>query len=205
MTDIPLGLCGCGCGRRTSVVTHSDRRTGVKRGDLRRFIAGHHLARSGSKNSRWKGGRLIRAGYVQLKQPDHPHARKDGYVLEHIVVACEMLGRTLAPGEVVHHRNRDRADNRPENLQVCRTQTEHVLIHTQEDAFAACGHADWRKCPYCHEYDDVANMASRRGRYHVHVACEGAASKRNKLAARERTINAEGRLRRMHGPTRAAA
>ena len=36
----------------------------------------------------------------------------------HRVIAAEMIGRTLRPGEVVHHLDGDKLNNSPENLEV---------------------------------------------------------------------------------------
>jgi hypothetical protein len=70
-------------------------------------------------NGNWKGGRTRhKAGYVMIRVPDHPRAKKSPYVFEHIPVAEELLGRFLEAGESVHHRNGVRDDNRPENLEL---------------------------------------------------------------------------------------
>lgn len=57
--------------------------------------------------------------------------RKDGYRLEHHLVAEDMLNRKLLPGEVVHHIDGDKLNNIPSNLFVYANQNEHRKIHGQ--------------------------------------------------------------------------
>ena len=51
----------------------------------------------------------------------------------HRIVAERILGRPLLPGEVVHHIDHDKQNNRPENLMVFSSQAEHVRYHASHD------------------------------------------------------------------------
>lgn len=82
-------------------------------------------ALSGDKHPMWKGGRCIVNGYVWVHSPGHPHAKHQGYVLEHRLVMEKKLGRYLLPSEVVHHENDDTQDNRPDNLQLYASNADH--------------------------------------------------------------------------------
>lgn len=66
-----------------------------------------------------------RAGYVLVRLSEHPRANASGYVREHRLVLERVLGRLLRPEEVVHHINRVKNDNRPENLQLFESNSAH--------------------------------------------------------------------------------
>lgn len=50
----------------------------------------------------------------------------------HRIVAEIMLGRPLAPGEVVHHKDGNKRNNAPGNLEVFRNQAAHAKRHMEE-------------------------------------------------------------------------
>lgn len=70
-------------------------------------------------------------GYITVYYPDHPDATNDGYVMQHRLIMEQHIGRRLEKNEVVHHKNRNRADNRLENLQLM-TASEHMSMHMIE-------------------------------------------------------------------------
>lgn len=70
-------------------------------------------------------------GYVRVYVPEHPEANTRGFVYEHRLIAEQMLGRRLKKGEIVHHKNRKRWDNREENL-VVMDEKEHAKHHAEE-------------------------------------------------------------------------
>jgi hypothetical protein len=52
---------------------------------------------------------------------------------EHRVVAEQMLGRKLRPGEVIHHIDGNKRNNDPSNLMVFSTQSEHAKFHQEQE------------------------------------------------------------------------
>lgn len=101
-----------------------NRSEAVKIGLAKKFPNG----RFGKDASNWKGGRRMSGNYMTIHVPDHPRADNSGYVMEHRLVAEERLGRFLEPNEIVHHKDGNKTNNSPENLEVL-TRSEHVQKH----------------------------------------------------------------------------
>ena len=72
------------------------------------------------------GGRVTdKDGYILLKANDHPNANSGGYAREHRLIMERMLGRYLLPGEVVDHRDGNKANNAISNLELYASNGAH--------------------------------------------------------------------------------
>jgi hypothetical protein len=82
----------------------------------------------GEWNGSYIGGfRIDKNGYREVLAPKgHPYAKQSGYILEHRLVAEQLVGRYVQPNEVVHHKDGDRLNNTLENLQVFSSNAEHL-------------------------------------------------------------------------------
>lgn len=89
----------------------------------------HFKRARGPDSPGWKGGRRKKNGYICIQLPGSDGSTR----YEHRLVAEQMLGRPLEAGEVVHHINGVKTDNRPENLAVMSAR-EHRLLHARLDA-----------------------------------------------------------------------
>lgn len=74
------------------------------------------------KESTYCGGRIC------VKVPNHPHANNRGYIPRSRYVMEQYLGRILNSTEHVHHKNRNKIDDRIENLELI-SNSNHMKIH----------------------------------------------------------------------------
>lgn len=124
---------------------------------LKRFGIPRRKSGFGSKpcfaenHPRWKGGRRItKDGYVLVM------VRENGrllgkYVLEHRLVMEKHLNRPLKSGEIIHHINEDRSDNRIKNL---------VLV-------TPAAHSACKSCPLLSEVKILRKLQKRISKRHI--------------------------------------
>jgi hypothetical protein len=72
-----------------------------------------------------------RPRYAVTHAHDHPRAQAQGRMRVHRLVMEGIIGRCLAPEEIVHHENRNPRDNRPDNLRLFSSQAAHVAYHAK--------------------------------------------------------------------------
>lgn len=114
-------------GTTRTVISRRFEKFGIKKHDP---ISAKTIFGSAENNGNWNGGRKIQNGYRMVRYPSHPKAIQ-GYVYEHRLVMEQHIGRYLGKGEIVHHKNRNKQDNRLENLEIL-TPSEHNKVHRKE-------------------------------------------------------------------------
>lgn len=127
--------CQCGCGAevapsRRYVSGHNFRN--FKKSDEQRKKIGDSIRKSWAKEGRRLPigtKRFNRDGYVVVKVV----AGAGRWMPEHILLMEEHVGRKLNKGEIVHHINFIRSDNRIENLYLCKDYSDHQRIHSSAD------------------------------------------------------------------------
>lgn len=95
---------------------------------------------------KWENYRIISKGdYNYAYVPNHPNATENGYVLEHRIVMENKINRLLTNIEVVHHKDENKKNNLPDNLELKASKG----IHSREHAFERGRKTCVMKCPQC--------------------------------------------------------
>jgi hypothetical protein len=119
-------LCECGCGNPAPIAKRTRSGRGQIKGQPLRFINGHN-SRLLSSEEQSRRAAFRDADALRWTGQRHNYVKFNNRHM-HRVVAEEKLGRKLKKGEIVHHKDGDKWNNHPDNLEVM-TQAEHARIH----------------------------------------------------------------------------
>lgn len=81
---------------------------------------GAYDAKRHSEGLEWKNSR----GQVYVQAPDHPNARKDGFVARARLVTEQRIGRYLLKSERVYHVDEQLDNDDPDNLMLFESQSD---------------------------------------------------------------------------------
>ncbi len=125
--------------KRTEEYLEKLKKQGFQKGSIvgikTRFKKGHmpinvfKKGQFGEKSGHWKGGKINSHGYIRLLTPQHPLTDNQGYVKRSRLICEKRLGRYLKRSEMVHHINKIKTDDQPENLIAFASESAHQRFH----------------------------------------------------------------------------
>lgn len=122
---------------------------------------------------KWK--KDITLGYMYCIDKDSPYADPRGRVYQHRYEMGKSVGRVLETDECVHHIDRDRSNNRLDNLLLL-TSSEHTLLHAIEDR----GYSpEVRACKTCGSTFKTSTAVNQK---YCNYACAGKAIRRFEIS-----------------------
>lgn len=109
-------------------------------------------------------------GYIHVKVGvDHPMGHVNGWAREHRVMMSEHLKRPLLETEEVHHKGKDKTDNRIENFEI-KSKSRHTAEHKHRlgTGSPTCGRGHpWTIYPSGRRRCRTCENTADRSRYHA--------------------------------------
>lgn len=93
---------------------------------------------------------------------------------EHVIVVEQAIGKQIPKGAVIHHIDGNINNNSNNNLLLFPNDAYHFMIHARQRAQAESGNANYKKCAFCHCYDDPKNMKNHSTGGYRHRECYNA-------------------------------
>ncbi len=166
-------ICQCGCGQKTNIIKHTVIKKGYKVGEYYRFLPNHGgrvLDKRFNRQDEATGCCVSALGEIRIYDKSHPKVKPGRMIPEAHLIVEAALGNYLPQGACVLHVDKDPSGTKM--LVACENKKYMQLLRQRIVAYEKCGHANYRKCGDCGEYDDPLNMVKRSERGFRHKSCK---------------------------------